>query len=121
MTKIVKLARKGAWLAVVTIVVLSVVPGDMRPNILGNDYAEHFTAYFIAGGLFAVGYELSILSSGAFLAASAGLLEFVQLRIPGRIGSVDDIAAGAIGAWIALALIVIVRRTYERVFVISQR
>jgi hypothetical protein len=118
-TKIVKLTRMGAWLAVVTIVILSVVPGGMRPDILGNDYAEHFTAYFIAGGLFAIGYQLSMLSSGALLTASAGSLELVQLWVPGRFASVRDIAASAIGAWIGLMVIVVVRKAYERMFALS--
>jgi len=120
-TKIVKLTRMGAWLAVLTIIVLSVVPGHMRPDILGNDYAEHFAAYFIAGGLFAIGYQLSMLSSGVLLAISAGSLEFVQWWIPGRITSTCDFAAGAIGAWIGLLVIVVVRRAYERMFVVSYK
>jgi hypothetical protein len=120
-TKIVKLARKGAWLAVVAIVVLSVVPGKMRPDILGNDYAEHFTAYFVAGGLFAIGYQLSMLSSGALLAMSAGSLEFVQLWIPGRFASARDFAAGAVGAWIGVLVIFVARRAYERVSVVSYK
>lgn len=107
---IVKLSRMGAWLAVVTIIILSVVPRYMRPVILGNDYAEHFTAYFIAGGLFAIGYQLSMLASGALLAISAGSLEFVQLWIPGRIASAREFAVGAIGAWIGLMVTVVVRR-----------
>jgi hypothetical protein len=114
-----KLARIGAWLAVVTIVVLSVVPGYMRPEIFGNDYVEHFIAYFITGVLFAVGYQLCLLSSGALLAVSAGSLEFVQLWIPGRIASAGDFAAGAIGAWLGLLVMVAVRRAYERMFVVS--
>jgi len=118
-TRIVKLTRTGAWLAVVTIIVLSVVPGDMRPEILRSDYVEHFTAYLIAGGLFAAGYQLSLLSSGALLALSAGALELVQLWIPGRIASAGDFAAGAIGAWIGLLVIVVVRRAYERMLVVS--
>jgi VanZ family protein len=120
-TRIVKLTRTGAWLAVVTIIVLSVVPGDMRPEILRSDYVEHFTAYLIAGGLFAAGYQLSLLSSGALLALSAGALELVQLWIPGRIASAGDFAAGAIGAWIGLLVIVVVRRAYERMLVVSYK
>jgi VanZ family protein len=120
-TRIVKLTRMGAWLAVVTIIVLSVVPSNMRPAILGNDYAEHFTAYFIAGGLFAIGYQLSTLSSGALLAISAGSLEFVQLWIPGRIASAGDFAAGAIGAWIGLLVIVVIRRARARMLVASYK
>jgi len=118
-TKMAKLTRIGAWLAVMTIIALSVVPGDMRPDIFGIDYAEHFAAYFIAGGLFAAGYQLSVLSSGALLAISAGSLEFVQLWIPGRFASAGDFAAGAIGAWLGLLVIVAIRRAYERRFVVS--
>jgi hypothetical protein len=108
--KMVKLSRLGAWLAVVSIIILSVVPRYMRPAILGNDYAEHFTAYFIAGGLFAIGYQLSMLASGAFLAISAGSLEFVQLWIPGRIASAREFAVGVIGAWVGLLVTVVVRK-----------
>lgn len=121
MTRIVKLTRIGAWLAVATIIVLSVVPSHMRPVVLGNDYAEHFTAYLIAGGLFAIGSQLSALSSGALLAISAGSLELVQLWIPGRFASAGDFAAGAIGAWIGLVVIVVVRRARERMFVASYK
>ena len=49
-----------------TIIVLSVMPGNMRPHVLGNDYYEHFAAYFITGGLLAIGYlrPMQLLSSG---------------------------------------------------------
>ena len=50
--KVVMLARMAAWPAVVVIVVLSVVPGSVRPHVLGNDRAEHFIAYLVAGSLF---------------------------------------------------------------------
>ena len=114
-----KLSRIGAWLAVLTILVRSVVPAGVRPGILKNDYAEHFAAYFVAGGLFALGYQLSILSSGALLAIAAGSLELVQLWIPGRIASAGDVAAGAFGAWLGLLVIAIARRAHERMFVAS--
>jgi hypothetical protein len=120
-TKIATLARMSAWLAVLTVVVLSVVPGGMRPDIMGNDYAEHFAAYFITGSLFAVGYQLPMLSSGVLLAICAGSLEFLQLWIPGRTALVGDFAAGAIGAWTGLLVIVIVRWAHERMFVASYK
>jgi VanZ family protein len=114
-TKFLMLTRIGAGLAVLTIIVLSVVPGNMRPDVLENDFYEHFAAYFITASLLAVGYPrpMQLLSSGVLLAICAGSLEFVQLWIPGRTASVRDFAAGAAGAWIAL-LIVVVRRARER-------
>jgi hypothetical protein len=48
-SKVRMLTRLGAWSAVLTIIVLSVVPGYMRPDVLGNDLCEHFVAYFITG------------------------------------------------------------------------
>jgi VanZ family protein len=109
---LVMLARMGAWLAVLFIIVLSVVPGEMRPHVLGTDCAEHFVAYFIAGSLFAFGYPNAkqLLSSGVLLAICAGSLEFVQLWIPGRNSSVGDFVASTLGAWIGLLAVIVVSR-----------
>jgi VanZ family protein len=127
--KLVRPARIAAWLAVLTIIVLSVVPGTVRPHVLGNDSAEHFVAYFLAGSLFAVGYQLAIgyqrsqrlLSSGILLATCAGLLEFVQLWIPGRSASISDFEVSTIAAWIGLLAVVLIRLTGKRMFVMSYK
>jgi VanZ family protein len=127
--KLVRPARIAAWLAVLTIIVLSVVPGTVRPHVLGNDSAEHFVAYFLAGSLFAVGYQLAIgyqrsqrlLSSGILLATCAGLLEFVQLWIPGRSASISDFEVSTIAAWIGLLAVILIRLTGKRMFVMSYK
>ena len=123
MTKLVTLAHRGAWLAVLAVIVLSVLPGKMRPHILGNDYYEHFIAYFTVGSLSAIGYlrPVQLLSSAVLLALCAGLLEFVQLWIPGRTASAGGFATSTIGAWIGLLLIVAVRRAHERRIVASYK
>jgi VanZ family protein len=114
-------ARIGAWLAVICIFVLSVVPGKIRPDILGNKSVEHFCAYFLASSLFAVGYSRPSqrLSSSLLFAICAGLLEFVQSWIPGRTASASDFAASTLGAWIGLLIAIAVRRAHERIFVAS--
>jgi VanZ family protein len=121
--KLVLPARIAAWLAVLTIIVLSVVPGAERPHVLGNDSAEHFVAYFIAGSLFAIGYQRSqqLLSSGILLATCAGLLEFVQLWIPGRSAAISDFEVSAIAAWIGLLAVILVRLTRKRMLVVSYK
>jgi len=117
------LTRMGAGLTVLTITLLSLVPGNMRPHILGNDYCEHFTAYFITGSLWAIGYlrPMQLLSSSVLLAICAGSLEFVQLWIPGRTANAAGFATSAIGAWIGLLVIVVVRRAHERKFIVSYK
>jgi VanZ family protein len=110
----VMLSRRGAWLAVLGIIVLSVVPGNMRPHTLGNDYAEHFVAYFIAGSLFAIGYPSSTVASGSLLAICAGSLEFIQMWIPGRTASTGGFASSTIGACIGLLVIVAIKQAHQR-------
>jgi VanZ family protein len=113
----------GARLAVLTVIVLSVVPGSLRPHVLGNDYYEHFAAYFVTGSLLAIGYlrPMQLLSSGVLLAICAASLEFVQSWIPGRTASAGGFATSAIGAWIGQLVIVVVRRAHERAFFVSSK
>ena len=121
MKKVMMRARVGAWLAVLSIIVLSVVPGDLRPQVLANDHQEHFLAYFISGSLLAVGYPrwIQVLGSGVLLVLCTASLEFVQLWIPGRDASIGDLKASAIGAWIGLLAVVVVSRAGARMFAIS--
>ena len=112
--KLMMLTRMAAGLTVLTITLLSVVPGNMRPHILGNDRFEHFVVYFLTGSLWAIGRPMPLLSSGALFAIGAGSLEFVQLWIPGRTASAGDFATSAIGAWTGLLAIIAVRWAHER-------
>ena len=106
------LIRVNAWLAVLTIIVLSVVPGNWRPHVMANDYLEHFTAYFITGTLLAIGFSGPVqqLANCIMLATCAGLLEFVQLWVPGRTASMGEFITGALGAWLGIVAIFVVRR-----------
>lgn len=112
--KLMMLTRLGAGVTVLTIILLSVVPGNMRPHILGNDRFEHFLAYLLTGSLCAIGRPRRPLSSGALFAIGAGSLEFVQLWIPGRTASAGDFVTSAIGAWTGLLAIIAVRWAHER-------
>ena len=121
MTKLVRFARRSAALTALIIIVLSVMP--MRPHVLGNDYYEHFIAYFVTGGLLAVGYPrpLQRLSSGLLLAICAGSLELIQLRIPGRTSSVGGFVTAAAGAWTGILLVMLVKWAHERKFAVSYK
>jgi VanZ family protein len=123
MTKLMRLTRKGTTLTALIIIVLSVMPGKMRPHLLGNDYCEHFIAYFVAGSLLAVGYPRppQRLSSGVLLAIGAGTLELIQLWIPGRTSSVGGFVSAAAGAWIGVLIIVLVKWAHERKLVVSYK
>jgi VanZ family protein len=121
MTKLVKFGRLGAGISVLTIVILSVVPGNMRPHILGNDPVEHFVAYSITGNLLAVGYlrPMQLLASGVLLPVCAGLLELAQTWIPGRMPSAGEFTVSAIGTWVGLLAVIVVRLARDRRLIVS--
>jgi hypothetical protein len=110
------LIRAGAWLAVLTIIVLSVVPGNLRPHVLGNDYFEHLAAYVIASSLLALGFPrpMQQLASWTLLATCAGVLELAQRSIPGRTASIGEFATGVFGAGLGIVAIFVIRLALGR-------
>jgi VanZ family protein len=104
--EVLTLVRAVAWLAVVTIILLSVVPGDIRPNMMASQDYEHFVAYLITGCLFAAGYSSSmqVITSGIMLSMLAGILEIAQLWIPGRSSKASDAVVSMLGAWVGLGV-----------------
>lgn len=98
--------RITGWLAILLVVTLSLVPGNLRPHILPNNYEEHFLAYAVVSYLLAMGYPTigRRVVVGVMLAIGAGSLEIAQLFIAGRTASVADFAASVLGACIGLTI-----------------
>jgi VanZ family protein len=101
MERLVALMRVFAWLSVVAIVALSIVPGSYRPHVLPLPKLEHLAAYFIAGSVVAVGFleYRQCIVSGLCLTFLAGALEVGQLWIPGRESKLTDWVVSSLGAW----------------------
>ncbi len=104
------------WLAVLSVVVLSLVPGRLRPHVLSNNYEEHFVAYIVVGCLLAAGYPAlrQRLAFGIVLAVGAASLEVAQMFIVGRTSSIEDFTVSVLGAWIGLHLSYVVRGLFGR-------
>ena len=79
-----KLLLVGAWSALLAIVVLTVVPPNLRPTTDAPHDVEHAAAFLIVGLLFGLAYagRAWILSIGAV--AFCGIIEVMQLYVPGR-------------------------------------
>jgi len=110
------LLRMAGWLAVVTVVVLSLLPGSVRPHVLSNNYEEHFVAYLATGCLLGAGYPglRPRLLLAIALTIAAGSLELAQFFVAGRTASVADLAASAAGAWLGFNLPHLAYRLYRR-------
>jgi VanZ family protein len=98
--------RITGWLAVLLVVIMSLVPGKLRPHVLSNNYEEHCLAYMVVGYLLAMGCPTigRRVAVGVMLAIGAGWLEIAQLFIAGRTASVADFAASVLGACIGIML-----------------
>lgn len=105
------IARRLFWSSVLIIVILSLLPGVLRPQTGLPGSVEHAAAYAAAGCCFAIGYgdwRLRLLGWAGF-AISAGVFEIIQNAVPGRSPSAIDALASA-GGWsfglVAAALII---------------
>ncbi len=101
-----KLARILGWLAVVTIIVLSLLPGNDRPHTGAPGYVEHIAAYSITASLLTFGYTGRLVWAIVVVGLSAlsGLMEILQMFVPGRHSGFDDFAVSSFGAVIGTVL-----------------
>lgn len=108
--------RVAGWFAVLVVIALSVTPGQLRPDVLGEKHIEHLTAYMGTAMLLATGYPArsQSITIGILLSLCSGFLEVVQLGISGRSSSVADFVASSLGAWIGVAVIYGLRAAVKR-------
>ena len=108
-----KLARVLAWLAVLVIIILSVLPGNERPHTGASGQFEHIMAYSITSALliFSGNAPAPIIVGLSLL---SGQMEIIQISIPGRHASFADFAASSIGAVIGVVLALAATRYFRR-------
>jgi VanZ family protein len=92
-------ARALAWLCVLTITILSLLPGDERPHTGFSGRLEHALAYAGTGVLIWFGYSdprhRALFWIG--LAIASGVFEVLQNFVPGRSPSIFDALASTLG------------------------
>ncbi|ARN80173.1 VanZ family protein [Methylocystis bryophila] len=96
---VLRFVRALAWLCVLTITVLSLLPGDERPHTGLSGRFEHAMAYAGTGFLFWFGYsgprDRALFWIG--LAIASGVFEILQNFIPGRSPSILDALTSTLG------------------------
>lgn len=89
-------SRAVAWILLVVIVILSLVPHQLRPETgLPNNF-EHAGIFAAAGAAFGIGYNRrpNLLMVG--LVIFAGAIEIAQVLIPGRHARLSDFLVDAV-------------------------
>jgi VanZ family protein len=105
-------ARVLAWIGIIGIIILSVVPAHERPTPaaawfgeLAGHIIEHVAAFALVAAAFAIGYRFSLfrLLTLAFFYCAG--IELLQIPLPTRHARVSDFFINFAAAAIAMALV----------------
>ncbi len=102
------IARLTAWVLAAVIVVLSLVPPQLRPETDLPHQLEHFLIFAATGTAFGLAYVVRPIPLATLLVTFAAAVEVAQLFVPGRHARVSDflvdavaICAGSVAAFLA--------------------
>jgi VanZ family protein len=97
------ISKASAWTLLITIVILSLVPAQDRPMMMGLPrLVEHFSIFFATGLVFGVGYPQRRLFQLVALLAFTAAIELAQLLVPGRHARLSDFLIDAWGVTVGL-------------------
>ena len=101
--------RIGAWLLAAAVVFVTIGPPRYRPHaaFITHD-GEHALAFVLIGLAFALAYPRQRLWAAGATVALIGLLEVLQLFVPGRHATFEDFLVDALAALAGFALAVVV-------------
>ena len=90
-----------AWSLAATIVVLSLVPSELRPETGVRHNLEHLFAFAATGAAFGLGYEARSGVREIRLIIFAGTVEIAQLFVSGRHARLSDFIVDALAISVA--------------------
>jgi VanZ family protein len=102
-----RLFQFAAWLLILAIVVLSVVPAENRPVTSAPHDFEHAAIFLGTGLAFGLGYRRHLFQIIGLIAFSAAI-EIVQLVIPGRHARVSDFVVDAVSVSLGVGLALLI-------------
>jgi VanZ family protein len=100
-----KAARIAAWALTATIIILSLVPPNLRPETGAPHILEHFIIYAVTGLTFGLGFRRRHDLLAIFLVIFSGSIEIAQLFVPGRHARLTDFIINAVSACIGLVTV----------------
>ena len=113
--QISKIARIAAWGIAATIVMLSVAPPALRPETGAPHKVEHFVIYFAAGFAFSLGYRFGRTPLAVLSVMFCGLIEILQLFVPGRHARLSDFIVDALAMCVGLTMASPIRDILQKV------
>ena len=103
----------SASIQIFAIIVLSVVPANDRPVSGVGQGFEHFTAFALVGGAFAIGYRFSLIRLLVLAVFFCGGIELIQVPLPTRHARVSDFLVNSVGACFAILCVFIATQIWR--------
>lgn len=101
---IAALLRLVAWLLAVAVTFVTLGPQDVRPHPVLGQQGDHALAFLLIGIFFGLAYPQRRWTVSAVAVALIGLLEIMQLWVPGRHARFEDFVVDALSACVGFAL-----------------
>jgi VanZ family protein len=98
-------SQVAAWFFVLVILALSAVPPDYRVITDFPRPIEHLSIFLLTGLAFGLGYRHRYATQSICLILFAGIVELMQLGIPGRHARLSDFVASALGVGVAYVVL----------------
>jgi hypothetical protein len=102
------IVRAVAWFGVSAILLLTILPADERPITGIGQSFEHFMAFGLVAGVFAIGYRFSLIHLLVMALLFCGGIELLQVPLPTRHARVSDFAIDFLGSSVAICLVALI-------------
>lgn len=100
--------RLFAWLLAAAVTFATLGPARYRPHANITHVGEHVLAFVLIGLAFALAYPKQRLLVAGISVVPIGILELLQLFVPGRHARLEDFIVNALAALAGFALVTIV-------------
>jgi hypothetical protein len=108
------LARAIAWVGVLAIIVLSVVPANDRPVTGFGPQLEHIAIFSVVAAAFAIGYEFSATRLGFLAFVFCGGIELLQVPLSTRHARLTDFVIDFVASCFGIGLVFFWKKTFGR-------
>jgi VanZ family protein len=102
--------RLFAWLLAAAVTFATLGPAKLRPHADITHDGEHAFAFVLLGLAFALAYPRQRLPAAGIAVVLIGVLELLQLFVPGRHARLEDFLVDALAALAGFALAAIIAR-----------
>lgn len=99
------LLRFVAWLLAAAVTFVTLGPRDVRPHPVFGQHADHALAFLLVGIVFGLAYPQRRWTASVVAVALIGLLEIMQLWVPGRHARFGDFMVDALSLCVGFALL----------------